>query len=598
MIVVGYNGFSNGADLFGRLYHAAGVDRHLLIGHDAAAALMIDGELVAAVEEERLNRQKKTSDFPVNAVRWCLEQAGLGFGDVDLFAFPWRFSADVTERMITDLYEFPAPVERKLEQLGRLSELYTSMLGAEAIRADFARRTGHDLDPGKLVAVPHHLAHLMCGYYVSGGADTAFLISDGRAETLSSIMGEVRDGVVRVFDQAQISNTSSLALLYGKLTRYLGFVPNQDEYKVMGLAAYGSAPASNPLLERFVMLHDDGGYAISLPGEVRSYYAIFDRLFGGDPADRETFDYRVRVAAAAQQLVEVVTAHQVRAIAAATGQARLVFEGGLALNCVNNSRLARRSGFDIEVSFGASDPGVAIGAAVYATHPRLRGNRGAVSPYLGPEYDDDALLAALRGHSDRVRWTELAAGTVAGETAKLLLEPNVVGWFQGRTEYGPRALGNRSILANPGFADIKDIINVRVKRREPFRPFAPVVLEEDAARVFEMGTKRRSPYMTFVFPVRPEYRDVIPGACHVDGTARIQTVGDAQNPPLAALLRAFTGLSGVPCLLNTSFNVAGEPIVSSPHDALETFVKTEIDYLVLGRYLVRKREAGTGSADS
>ncbi|QDQ09678.1 carbamoyltransferase [Streptomyces spectabilis] len=593
MIVLGYNGFTDGADTFGRLYGATGIDRHSILGHDAAVSLFVDGELVAAVEEERMNREKKTSDFPAGSLRWCLNTADVRLDQVDVIAFPWSFSGDVVDTMIQDISSSGLSVEQKFDRLRRFGELYGGLVCREALHADFKRRTGYDLPADKLVPVPHHFAHLMCGYYLSGEQDAAFLVSDGRAERLSSVMGEVRDGEIRLFEKSSISVNHSLALLFGEITRYLGFMPNNDEYKVMGLAAFAEPPSENPLLRHVAALHEDGRYALALandPSGSRGYYPLLDRLFGGDERRREETEFRATVAAAAQQMVEVVTEHQLRALEAGSDLDRLIYEGGLALNCVNNSKLLENSRFtDIHVSFGASDPGVAIGAAVYAGRLKGRSRSVPATPYLGPSYSDGQLLGALRDRADRVDWTELDEEAVAEQTAKLLTEKNVVGWFQGRAEYGPRALGNRSILANPGFADIKDIINTRVKHREPFRPFAPVVLESDAARVFDMGKKAASPYMTFVFPVRPEFHDVIPGAMHVDGTSRVQTVTAESNPKLAELLRVFTELTDVPCLVNTSFNVAGEPIVCSPGDALDCFLHTEIDHLVLGRFLVVKK---------
>ncbi|MEU5643905.1 carbamoyltransferase family protein [Streptomyces milbemycinicus] len=592
MIVLGYNGFSRGAELFGRLYGATGVGRNLLVGHDAAAALVVDGELVAAVEEERLSRVKKTSDFPAQAIKWCLDSAGVDLDQVDVFAFPWRFSPAVAEEMISQICDSDLPVTAKFDALRSAGEVYSGMFSREAVYSDFVQHTGYELDPNKLTLVPHHLAHLMCGAYLAGGGDAAFLVSDGRAETLSSVMGELRNGVVSLFEGATVPMTSSLGVAYGRITRYLGFVPNNDEYKVMGLAAYGPPPQHNPLLERVVRLHEDGSYTISIPMDVGAYYALFDSLFGGDSEKREQFDFRVKVAGLAQHMVEAITAHQLRTLTAASDLDTLLFEGGLALNCVANTKMLERSSFTgMEVSFGASDPGVAIGAAVYTAGLRNRPADAVTTPYLGPSYDESQVLDALAEYADRVEWQEEAdAAAVAERTAELLAEKNVVGWFQGRAEFGPRALGNRSILANPAFPDIKDIINIRVKHREPFRPFAPVVLESEAPRVFELGKKTSSPYMTFVFPVRKEYRERIPGACHVDGTARIQTVDERQNPELARLLRAFTARTEVPCLLNTSFNVAGEPIVCSPRDALECFLATEIDYLVIDRFVITKKE--------
>ncbi|MFI6403217.1 carbamoyltransferase [Streptomyces sp. NPDC050548] len=594
MIVLGCNGFTRGAETFAEHFGAVGTEKHYILGHDAGAALLVDGELVAAVEEERLNREKKTSDFPLNAVKWCLEHAGIEFSDIDLIAIPWNFSAEVFDAIRQDLSQAPLEDADKADRLRRIAALFDNALGREAILADFAERTGFTPDPEKVVFVQHHLAHAMTGYYMAGKKDTAFLISDGRAELFSSLIGEIRDGEIRVFDESTISANDSIGNLFASITRFLGFVPNNDEYKVMGLSGFAGPPSPNPFLEHIVHLHDNGRYTLCRPHDLenpRCFDDLFEKHFG--PYE-DTVQYKATVAAAAQEMLTVVTGHQLRALEARTDLDHLLFEGGLALNCVNNTHLLEGSRFtDMEVSFGASDTGVVIGAAVHAwaNHPDTTAEvkyAGSVTPYIGPEYDEETVARTLREFEGQVRWTRLTQDEVVDQVAKLLTEKVVIGWFQGRLEHGPRALGHRSILANPKFPDIKDVINTRVKHREPFRPFAPLVLESDADKVFEMGRKSRSPYMTFVFPVRPEYHDVIPGATHVDGTSRVQTVTDEGEPMIATLLRRFTALTDVPCLINTSFNVAGEPIVCSPADAVKCFLSTEIDYLVLGNHLVTK----------
>ncbi|MEV7489250.1 carbamoyltransferase [Streptomyces anulatus] len=594
MIVLGYNGFSRVAELFGRLYgHTPeSVDRHNLIGHDAAACLFVDGRLVAAVEEERLNRQKKTSAFPALAIRWCLDQAGLDFDDVDRFAFGWNHDEEYADAVVTGVAGSPEPAEARLRTLTTFGELYLGAIGRSALVEDFTRSTGYALPDAKLVTVPHHHAHLACGRLFSGAADAAFLVNDGTAERNSAIMGEVRNGKVEVFDRFTIDAGHSIAQLFGAITRYLGFVPNNDEYKVMGLAGFGEAPAKNPLLGEVVTLEEGGRYSLRLAHDrrgPRAYDGLLDELFGGDDATRHTFDYRVRLACAAQQMVETVTAHQLRALAGATDLRDLIFEGGLALNCVNNTKLLEETPFErMEVSFGASDPGVSIGAAAHVAFEQPEPVTAALAPYTGPAYDADEIRKVLQRNEPALVWEEIPTAEVARRTTDLLSAKKVVGWFQGRTEFGPRALGNRSILADPSHADMKDVINNRVKHREPFRPFAPIVLERDAAKVFELGKKDRSPYMTFVFPVRPEYTEKIAAATHVDATSRIQTVTEEGNPLLAELLSEFTARTGVPCLVNTSFNVAGEPIVCSPEDAVACFLGTDIDHLVIGDFVVSK----------
>jgi carbamoyltransferase len=598
MIVLGYNGFSRMTELLGRIlgHGAEGIDRHQFLGHDAGAALFVDGTLVAAVEEERLNRRKKTTDFPINAITWCLRHAGLTYTDIDRFAFGWNFTNDYADKAIRGIASAYLPAEQKFTAIARFGDLYNGALSRGALIEDFTRNTGFTPPGGKFVPVPHHRAHLACGRALSGLTDAAFYVSDGQSEENSVIAGEIRDGRVRVFEQFTIDAANSIAVLFAEITRYLGFVPNNDEYKVMGLAGFSPPPEHNPLFGKIVTLEPGGRYRLVSPaiaGGPGRYEALLDAAFGGDQTSRGEFGFRVKVAAAAQQMIERATAHQLTALSEVSDLRALIFEGGLALNCVNNTKLLEELPFDrVEVSFGASDPGVSIGAAAHVADA----SPAVVSPYLGPEYDADAIREALSEHGETLIWRELPFDQLVTETAELLTDKTVIGWFQGRAEYGPRALGNRSILANPSFPDMKDVINTRVKHREPFRPFAPVVLEQDAPRVFDLGKKEWSPFMTFVFPVRPEFLDSVSAATHVDGTSRVQTITDESNPRLAALLRAFTARTTVPCLVNTSFNVAGEPIVCSPGHAVACFLGTDIDHLVIGDFLVSKRRATPGTA--
>ncbi|MFC7263478.1 carbamoyltransferase family protein [Streptomyces lutosisoli] len=599
MIVLGCNGFSRVSEFFSERLGATGINKHYLLGHDAAAALLIDGRLVAAVEEERLNREKKTTDFPTNAIDWCLKEAGITFDDVDLFAFPWNWSTQVLNEILDGIRTSPMPQAAKTRLMCDMADLFDQVVSHEAILADFEARTGHRPDPAKVHFVPHHLAHATTGYYLAGMKDSAFLVSDGRAERFSTLTGEIRDGRITVFDDTVTGAQYSIGTLFSAITRFLGFVPNNDEYKVMGLAGYTTPPTPNPFIEHLLTLHDDGRYTFTKPlqtDNLHSHDALFEEYFG--PFE-DTLEYKARVAAAAQQMLNVATAHQVRHLETRTDLDRLLFEGGVALNCLNNTPMFEGSRFeDMQVSFGASDTGITIGAAAHAwlNHPDtdpadILAASAPVTPYLGPAYDDAAIEEALEGFTGRVIVSRLDDDEVVEHVAKLLTKKVVIGWFEGRIEHGPRALGHRSILANPGFTDIKDIINTRVKHREPFRPFAPLVLEEQAPKIFDMGRKTSSPYMTFVFPVRDEYKDRIPGAVHVDGTSRIQTLTDEGTPRLTALLRKFIELTDTPCLINTSFNVAGEPIVCTATDALNCFMGTEIDYLILGNHLIAKNES-------
>jgi carbamoyltransferase len=269
MIVMGWSGFTRVAELFAEHFGAFRTDKYYVLGHDAGAALLVDGELVAAVEEERFNREKKTSDFPINSVRWCLEHAGVRFSDIDLFAIPWNFSTQVFDEVMLGLASAPLEPPEKLDLVDRFGKLFTNSLCHEAVLADFAARTGFAPDPDRVAFVPHHLAHAMTGYYTAGMKDTAFLVSDGRAELLSSLTGEIRDGRIRVFDESTITAHDSIGLLFASITRYLGFVPNNDEYKVMGLSGFAEPASPNPFLEHFVELHEDGRYTLCVSISVR-----------------------------------------------------------------------------------------------------------------------------------------------------------------------------------------------------------------------------------------------------------------------------------------------------------------------------------------
>ncbi|GHH52568.1 carbamoyltransferase family protein [Streptomyces candidus] len=587
------------SEFFSERLGATGINKHYLLGHDAAAALLVDGRLVAAVEEERLNREKKTTDFPTHAIDWCLKEGGITFDDVDVFAFPWNWTPQVLDEIRDGIRTSPLPQDAKTRLMADMGDLFEQVVSHEAMLADFEARTGHRPHPAKVRFVPHHLAHATTGYYLAGLKDCAFLVSDGRAERFSSLTGEIRDGRITVFEDSVIGAQHSMGTLFSSLTRFLGFVPNNDEYKVMGLAGYAVPPTPNPFLDNLLTLHDDGRYSFSKPlqtDDLRSHDALFEEYFG--PFE-DTLAYTSRVAAAAQQMLNVATAHQIGHLERKTDLDRLLFEGGVALNCLNNTPLFEGSRFeDMQVSFGASDTGITIGAAAHAwlgdpgtgSTDIVAAAAAPVTPYLGPDYDEAEIEEALAGFAGRVVFSRLDDDQVVEQAAELLTQKVVIGYFEGRVEHGPRALGHRSIIANPGFDDMKDIINTRVKHREPFRPFAPLVLEEQAPKIFEMGRKTSSPYMTFVFPVRDEYKDRIPGAVHVDGTSRIQTLTHEGTPRLTALLRRFTELTGTPCLINTSFNVAGEPIVCTPTDALNCFMGTEIDYLVLGNHLVTRSD--------
>ena len=585
MIVLGYNGFSNSAAFFDAYFGSRGKDRHLLMGHDAAAALFKEGILVAAAEEERFSRIKKTSDFPGHAIRYCLQEAGIAVTDIDYVTMPW----DCNEKWLNDLLiailQKEGTLLEKLELLGKMKSFYFQVASHEKVIEDFNSNMGTDFGPEKFIFVPHHLAHVMCGFFLSEMKESAFLVTDGRGEAYSSIMGKIDRNHFEIFDWVSISN--SIGILYRKFTRYLGFTPNSDEYKVMALSAFVQSPPQYDV-NQFIEFLPNGRFKIVLPGgdDHLSYYRFFEKFFG--EKTEKTFN---NMAYFIQQLTEMVIWHQVSFLQDKVDNDTLFIEGGVALNCVNNSKVLAKSRFkDVHVGFAANDTGVAIGAAFFPFYDQKQFQNNTITPYLGPAFSNSDILTALQAKSDQIIFRELEESQLLEEVVEQLAHKKIIGWFQGKMEYGPRALGNRSILASPVFPDMKDIINAKVKYREPFRPFAGVTIESEADQYFEMGKKKTSPFMTFVFDAKPSVKDKVISALHVDGTSRLQTISEQQNPRLYRLLLAFSKKTGITCLINTSFNVQGEPIVCSPTDAVNCFLNSGIDVLVLDRFVVYKKK--------
>ncbi len=588
MIVLGYNGFDKASSLFANRFNRTGIDRNRVLGHDASAALFVDGVLVSAVEEERFTREKKTSRFPYNAIAYCLAEAKLDIKDVDFFSFPWCFDEQVLQSFKDKILTGSGEQQKKEAELNNFLVLYNELASTQNVRKELEEVYPDVPDiGGKLVCVPHHVAHLMAGYYQAGVDHAAFLISDGRAETYSSIGGEISHDKLTFFPDTAVDISNSLGMMYSKITRYLGFMPNNDEYKVMALASFCREDIPEAYVEKLVTFHDEGRYSLSFSNKLRddlSYYAYLDDVFEGKN--------HFFIAATAQKAVELASARRVDDLYKRAKARHLIVDGGVALNCVNNSKLLSQSSFEeISVGFASNDCGTTIGAAYYVAYqkaqPALRLPLDR-TPYLGPDFGDDEILEALDACGSKIKFEVFNEESLVETVAQKLHEGAVVGWFNGRMEFGPRALGNRSILASPSYPGMKDILNTKVKNRETFRPFAAVVSEEKAAEYFVMGKKKRSPYMTFVFPVQEEYREKLNEAINIDGTSRIQTVSQQQNAKLYALLKAFEKRTGVSCLINTSFNVQGEPIVLTPMDALACFLNTHFDFLVLGNYLIRK----------
>jgi carbamoyltransferase len=526
--------------------------------HDPAAALVVDGRIVAAAEEERFSRRKhgkacvpfSTWELPEQAIAWCLQRGGLRPGDLDAIGYSY------------DPALAPAPGDITADEWEGLRTLYVE----RAPR--FLASLG--LDPGKVRFVAHHVAHAASAHLAAPFASSAVLVVDGRGERASHLAGHARaDGSLEVLATQRLPH--SLGLLYEELTEHLGFRRSSDEYKVMAMASYG-APRFLTALRELVRPSGDGGFTV----EPVDWGAFAPRVAGGGDWTRAHAD----LACSVQARLEEVLLELARWLHAQTGEHALTMAGGVALNCVANSRLWREGPFDaVWVQPAAGDSGTALGAAL-----RLARDLGdPVQPMPGADFgrswDEGELEAALR--TARVAYERPL--DVAAAVADVLADDGVVAWFQGASEYGPRALGRRSLLADPRRSANLERLN-DVKGREQFRPVAPMVLEHRAAELFDGPLP--SPYMLFTHRVRDAWRERIPAVVHVDGTARIQTVSPQREPLVAAMLTAFEHRTGVPVVVNTSLNTAGRPMVDDPRDALECFGSAPVDALAMGPFLV------------
>ena len=530
--------------------------------HDPAAALVVDGETVAAAEEERFTRRKhgkepvpfSTWELPALSARWCLERAGLAPGDLDAVAYSYdpalapQPNGDVTAdgwEPLRTLYARRAPL--------------------------FLRSALPGLDPEKVRFVPHHVAHAASAHLCAGFGRCCVLVVDGRGERASYLGGLVRDR--RLSPLAVQELPHSLGILYEELTEHLGFRRSSDEYKVMALASYGE-PRFLPELRTAVRATAAGGFAV---GRLE-----WGRLAPRRGKDDEFSPEHRDLAASVQRRLEEVLLELASWLHRQTGERDLVMAGGVALNCVANSRLCEEGPFErIWVQPASGDAGTALGAALHVAQELGDEVEPMTTAALGREWPDEEIERRLR--TAAVAFERPA--DVAEAAAEVVAANGVVAWFQGRSEYGPRALGHRSLLANPTHPDNLERLN-DIKGREQFRPVAPMVLAERAAEIFEGPLP--SPYMLFTHGVRPGWSERIPAVVHVDGTARIQTVDREEEPLVARMLEAFERRTGVPVVVNTSLNTAGRPMVDDPRDALECFGSAPIDALAIGPFLVRR----------
>ena len=567
---------------------------------NSSAAIVSGGRLIAAVEEERFNRVKYAAGFPSAAIRYCLDAAGITLAEVDHIAIPRNPWARLGTKLWYAL-KMPSFARERAKVLARFVGIPEALAEALDIAPDKIRAQFH--------RVEHHQAHLASTFFVSPFEQAALLSADGLGDFASTMWGTGRGN--RMDIAGAIAFPHSLGMYYTAVSQYLGFRKFGDEYKVMGLAAYGE-PAYMDEFRRIVRTNGGIGFRLGLEyfqhhrtgpemtwrdaGKTPELGAMFsdymaERLGPArDPAASVEKVHRDG-AATLQARLEEVLFKMLRALHARTGQKAVCLAGGVAFNCVANGKIFDQTPFEqIFVQPAAGDAGLAVGAAYFIHHQVLGQPRSFVmeNAYWGPGYTPEQVRAAvsasrLRGEGMVI--SELPEEEIAKEAAKEIAAGKILGWFQGRAEWGPRALGNRSIVADPRRADMKDILNARIKHREMFRPFAPSVLAEVTGEYFEKSYP--CPFMTQAYSVRPEKRAVIPAPTHVDGTGRLQTVTREANPRYWRLIREFGNLTGVPVVLNTSFN-DNEPIVCRPEEAIECFLRTKMDVLVLGDILVRK----------
>lgn len=580
---------------------------------DSSACLVRDGRLVAAVEEERFRRVKHWAGFPSESIRYCLAAAGVSLADVDCLAVNSDSKANLLKKIGYALTKKP--------DLGFVLDRIRNRKKRDNVAGELAKAFPDSLFQGQVLPVEHHLAHLVSAHVVSPFTDSVCVSVDGFGDFSSAAWGVGRGSKIDISHRVHFPH--SLGIFYQAITQFIGFPHYGDEYKVMGLAPYGKPAFMNQMRE-MVLLNSDGTYALNplfflhhkegvqyeweggIPKVGTLFSPELEKLFGF-PArgkDEPLQDCHKDLAHSAQAMYEEAFFNILETSHAQHGLDTLTLAGGCGMNSVANGKVYRRSPFRrLYVQSAAGDAGGAIGAAFYAwnkvnPHPNPlpitgEGERKFVMDhaYWGPEFSEAEIRAVLDAHGDELAREECAVELIAAEdtlcrkTAEAVAAGKVIGWFQGRMEWGPRALGNRSIVCDPRREDMKDILNLKIKRRESFRPFAPSILREEVREWFE--EEDDVPFMMQVFQIREEKRVVIPAVTHVDGSGRLQTVHRQTNPRYYRLIESFRDLTGVPIVLNTSFN-ENEPVVCRPEEALACFLRTKMDVLVLGNFYISR----------
>ncbi len=550
--------------------------------HDSSAALIQDGKVVAAVEEERYTRKKHTNDFPKNAVEYCLKCGGIGINDVDYIGF-YEIPQNKFSRLInTHIHFFP----KTFEQFQPFIALWfmRNLRMEEFLRKELKYEN-------ELVFIDHHLAHAASAFLPSGFDKAAILTIDGVGEWTTTAWGIGEGNKVELKNEIRFPD--SLGLLYSAITYYLGFKVNNGEGKIMGLASYGK-PTFRKQFNELIDIKDDGSYRLNLD-YFKFHYGLemindkFDKLFNCRRMENaEIKKEHEDLAATLQDVLEEVFVKMAKHVQKQTGLTKLCISGGVGLNSVGNGKILKESIFkDIFIQPAASDAGSSLGCAMYINNCILDSKeRWKMDAYLGHEGNYEEVQNYLK--NSELVYQELKEDELLEKVSQMVAEDKIVGWYQGRMEFGPRALGNRTILANPGNPEMKDILNSRVKFREYFRPFAASALEEKLGDFFDCDYP--TPHMLLVYNVLENKKNVIPSITHVDGTCRLQSVTEKENPIYYKLIKRFYEKTGIPMVLNTSFNIRGEPIICNIEQAVNCLLKTDLDALAADRFLLIKKD--------
>ena len=566
---------------------------------DSSACLLKDGRIVNAIEEERIRRIKHWAGFPSEAIKFCLKDAGITINDVEYATIGRNPSAHLTKKIISSVRKFTRPgfIKDRLSNIKKVTSLKAELAEALGMKEkDITAEIKH---------IEHHRSHLASAFYVSPFEEAAILSIDGFGDFSSAMTATGKGNKIEVLNS--VTYPHSLGIFYTAFTQFLGFPYYGDEYKMMGLAPYGK-PYHYDKLRDIILLLNDGRFELnekyflhsskgvamtwenSAPALGRIYSDYLTREFGNPRKDGEPLtEYYKNIAASVQKMTEDAIFHILKDLYKKTGLKNICVAGGVAQNSVANGKILENTKFEnVYIPSAGYDAGTAVGSALYFYHNVLNKPRNGhvKTAYYGPQYSDDEVEEILK--EKKIQYKKLNDAEIIEKTAQILADGAVIGWFQGRTEFGPRALGNRSVLVNPGRQDAKELLNAKIKKRESFRPFAPSILREYVSEYFE--TDDDVYFMEKVFKIKEDKRKLIPAVTHVDGTGRLQTVHKDISPKYYALIDRFREKTGLPILLNTSFN-ENEPIVNTPQEAIDCFLRTEMDALVIGNCFVERKNS-------